>query len=119
MGHNNVVLGHPKSTRIPRVDELSTGLPDLGCHNLSLSLFASIFVPLPHLPWPLNPSTPTSSAITMMMTMTMSIFSILIASLIVHSLAKATLLLALSQVIIIITNVLKIVSDRPVQPIRP
>ena len=110
-----MVLGHLKSTKIPRVDELSTG------HNLSLSLFASISVPLPYLPWSLNPSTPTSSAITMMMMMmmtTMSIFSILIAFVIVHSL-EATLLLALSQVIVIITNVLKIVSDRLVQPIGP
>ena len=114
-----MVLGHLKSTRIPRVDELSTGLPDFECHNLSLSLFASISMPLPYLPWSLNPSTPTSSAITMMMMMTMSIFSILIASVIVHSLAKATLLLALSQVIVIITNVVKIVSDRLVQSIGP
>ena len=34
MGHNNVVLGHPKSTRIPRLDELTTGPPDLGCHSV-------------------------------------------------------------------------------------
>ena len=34
MGHNSVVLGHPKSTTIPRVDGLSTGPLDLGCHNL-------------------------------------------------------------------------------------
>ena len=33
MGHNNVVSGHPKSTGISRVDELSTRPPDLGCHN--------------------------------------------------------------------------------------
>ena len=33
MGHNNVVSGHPKSTGISRVDGLSTGPPDLGCHN--------------------------------------------------------------------------------------
>ena len=32
MGHNSVVSGHPKSTRIPRVDGLSTGPPDLGHH---------------------------------------------------------------------------------------
>ena len=30
----NVVSGHPKSTEIPRVDGLSTGPSDLGCHNL-------------------------------------------------------------------------------------
>ena len=33
MGHNSVVSGHPKSTGIPGVDELSTGPPDLGYHN--------------------------------------------------------------------------------------
>ena len=33
MGHNNVVLGHPKATGIPRVDGLSTRLPDLERHN--------------------------------------------------------------------------------------
>ena len=32
MGHNSVVLGHPKSTRIPQVDGLSTGPSDLGPH---------------------------------------------------------------------------------------
>ena len=32
MGHNSVVSGHPKSIGIPRVDGLSTGPPDLGCH---------------------------------------------------------------------------------------
>ena len=32
MGHNSVVSGHPKSIGIPRVDRLSTGHPDLGCH---------------------------------------------------------------------------------------
>ena len=32
MGHNSVVSGHLKSTGIPRVDELSTGPSDLGCH---------------------------------------------------------------------------------------
>ena len=32
MGHNSVVLGHPKSTRILRVDRLSIGPLDLGCH---------------------------------------------------------------------------------------
>ena len=41
MGYNSVVLGHPKSISnspdtigIPRVDGLSTGPPDLGCHSL-------------------------------------------------------------------------------------
>ena len=34
MGHNSVVSGHPKSTRIPLVDGLSTGPPDLGCHSM-------------------------------------------------------------------------------------
>ena len=33
MGHNSVVLGYPKSIGIPRVDGLSMGLPDLGCHR--------------------------------------------------------------------------------------
>ena len=33
MGHNHVVSGNPKSTGISQVDELSTGPPDLGCHN--------------------------------------------------------------------------------------
>ena len=28
-----MVSGHPKSTGIPRVDGLSTGPPDLGCHT--------------------------------------------------------------------------------------
>ena len=34
MRHDSVVLGHPKSTGIPRVDGLSTGPPDLGRHSL-------------------------------------------------------------------------------------
>ena len=34
MGHNNVVSGHPKFTRIPWVDGLSIGPPDLGHHSL-------------------------------------------------------------------------------------
>ena len=34
MGHNSVVSGHPKSTRILWVDGLSTGPPDLGCQSL-------------------------------------------------------------------------------------
>ena len=34
MGHNNMVLGHPKSIGIPRVNGLSTGPLDLGRHNL-------------------------------------------------------------------------------------
>ena len=33
MGHNTVVLGYPKSTGIPQVDELSTGPPVLGSHK--------------------------------------------------------------------------------------
>ena len=36
MRHNNVESGHPKSTGIPLVDGLSTGPPDLGCHNFIL-----------------------------------------------------------------------------------
>ena len=36
MGHNSVVLGHPESIRIPRVDGLSTGPSDLGCHMVRL-----------------------------------------------------------------------------------
>ena len=35
MGHNSVVLGHSKSTRIPQVDELSMGPSDLGRHTMS------------------------------------------------------------------------------------
>ena len=35
MRHNSVVSGHPKSTRIPRIDGLSTGSLDLGHHNQS------------------------------------------------------------------------------------
>ena len=34
MGHNSVVSGHSKSIGILRVDELSTGLSDLGRHSL-------------------------------------------------------------------------------------
>ena len=34
MGHNSVVSGHPKSTRILGVDRLLMGPPDLGCHIL-------------------------------------------------------------------------------------
>ena len=34
MGHNNVVLGNPKSIGTPRVDGLPTGPPDLGRHSL-------------------------------------------------------------------------------------
>ena len=37
MGHNSVVSGHPKSIGIPRVEELSTGPPDFGCHICSSS----------------------------------------------------------------------------------
>ena len=36
MGHNSVASDHPKSTGIPRVDELLTGPPDLGRHNLHI-----------------------------------------------------------------------------------
>ena len=39
MGHNSVVSGHSKSTGIPRVDGLSTGPPDLGCHTFLGSKF--------------------------------------------------------------------------------
>ena len=42
MGHNSVVLGHPKSTGILRVDGLSTGPPDLGCHSLVSELKLTI-----------------------------------------------------------------------------
>ena len=42
MGHNSVVSGHPKSTGIPRVDELSTRPPDLGCHSLVSELRLTI-----------------------------------------------------------------------------
>ena len=34
MGHNSVVSGHPKSIGISRVDGLSTGPSDLGCHGM-------------------------------------------------------------------------------------
>ena len=34
MGHNSVVLGHPKSIGISQVDGLSIGSPDLGRHSL-------------------------------------------------------------------------------------
>ena len=34
MGHDSVVSGHPKSTRIPRVDGLSMVPLDLGCHSM-------------------------------------------------------------------------------------
>ena len=34
MGHNSVVSGHPKSTGISRVNGLSMGPLDLGCHIL-------------------------------------------------------------------------------------
>ena len=34
MGHNSVVSGHLESTKIPRVDRLSTGLSEIGAsHN--------------------------------------------------------------------------------------
>ena len=34
MGHNSVVSGQPKSPGILRVDGLSTGPLDLGCHSM-------------------------------------------------------------------------------------
>ena len=34
MGPNSVVSGHLKSIGILRVNRLSTGPPDLGCHSL-------------------------------------------------------------------------------------
>ena len=34
MGHDSVVLGHLKSTGIPRIDGLLIEPPDLGCHSL-------------------------------------------------------------------------------------
>ena len=36
MGQNSVISGHPKFTRISRVDGLSTGPPNLGCHTMFL-----------------------------------------------------------------------------------
>ena len=39
MGHHSVVSGQLKSTGILRVDGLSTGPPDLGCHIQDLRLF--------------------------------------------------------------------------------
>ena len=44
MGHNSVVSGHSKSTRIPQVDRLSMRPPELGCHN---SMLGAIFFELP------------------------------------------------------------------------
>ena len=38
MGHNSVVSGHWKSTGISRVDGLSTGPLDLGCHIRGVNL---------------------------------------------------------------------------------
>ena len=44
MGHDSVVSGYPKSTGIPRVDELSTGPPGFGAsHILFVSLSHSGF----------------------------------------------------------------------------
>ena len=34
MGHNSAASGHPKSTGISRVDGLSAGPSDFGCHNV-------------------------------------------------------------------------------------
>ena len=42
MGHNSVVSGHPKSTRIPWVDGLSTEPLDLGRHSLVSELRLTI-----------------------------------------------------------------------------
>ena len=42
MGHNSVVSGYPKSIKIPRVDGLSTGPPDLGRYNLVSELRLAI-----------------------------------------------------------------------------
>ena len=38
MGHNSVVLGHPKSKGIPQVDGLSTGPPGFGHHSRHVSV---------------------------------------------------------------------------------
>ena len=35
MGHNSMASSHLKSTGIPRVDELSTGPLDFGCHTIT------------------------------------------------------------------------------------
>ena len=45
MGHNSVVSGHSKSTGIPRVDGLSTGPSDLGCHKKKDNLVSCL------IPW--------------------------------------------------------------------
>ena len=37
MGHNSVVSGYPKSIGILRVNELSTGPPGLGRHNMIIA----------------------------------------------------------------------------------
>ena len=42
MGHNSVVSGHSKSIEIPRVDGLSMGPLDLGCHSLVSELRLTI-----------------------------------------------------------------------------
>ena len=42
MGHDSVLSGHLKSTRILRVDGLSTGPPDLGCHSFVSELRLTI-----------------------------------------------------------------------------
>ena len=42
MGHNNVVLGHPKSPGIPGVDGLSTGLLKIGVSQIYFCLEVSI-----------------------------------------------------------------------------
>ena len=44
MGHNSVVLGYPKSTRISLVDGLSTGPPGFGAsHGLLDKVVFEIF----------------------------------------------------------------------------
>ena len=43
MGHNSVVSGHPKSIGILRVDGLSAGPLDLGCHTCEMNSFLSVF----------------------------------------------------------------------------
>ena len=47
MGHNNVVLSHPKSNGILRVDGLSTGPPNLGCHISFFSVFTFVHSCIP------------------------------------------------------------------------
>ena len=47
MGHNSVILGHPKSTGIPRVNGLLTGPRDRGVIVLvagGMDLYARVFL---------------------------------------------------------------------------